>query len=124
MSKTIKYRLTCSGSTFQWKETLKARRWSYDPASKTWYVMLVEAHAERVRAGDADFLKGLGGQLKGCRLCLDGIEVWRSKTYENAAVPSKADRHPDQDGFGWNCDAAGNRVASVAIAGSSPDDRV
>jgi hypothetical protein len=89
-------------------------------------MMLVEAHAQQIREGDAAFLRGLGGQLKGCRLCLDGIEVWRSKTYVDQTVgtTSTVRRMPDPDGFGWNCDANGNRVASQGIVGSAPDDMI
>lgn len=126
MTKTATYRLTCSGNTRQWKESLKSRKWTYDPASQTWYKMLVEVHADRVRNRDAEFIRGLGGQLKGCRLCLEGIEVWRSKTYVEAAVTPRvaSGRHADADGFGWNCDAAGNRVSTTHIRGSAPDDMI
>ena len=120
------YCLSCSGNTRQWKESLKARNWKYDPSSQTWYLRLVKAHADRIRSKDEAFLKGLGGNLKGCRLCLEGIEVWRSKTYvaANAQPARNATRQPDPDGFGWNCDAHGNPVSSRVIPGSAPDDMI
>lgn len=118
------YKLTCSGNTRAVKETLKARKWTYDPASQTWYMRLVAAHADRVRNGDAEFLKGLGGQLKGCRLCLEGVEVWRSKTYAEAGqAASKSDDYGYQRDE-YNRDATGNAVFSRAIPGSDPNDRV
>lgn len=119
------YCLVCSGNTRANKELLKARRWTYDPASQTWHKRLVAAHAQRVRARDAEFLKGLG-QFKGCRLTLEGIEIWRSKTYVDATAAPRvnSNRHADPDGFGWNCDAYGNPVASKRIPGSAPDDMI
>ena len=119
------YLLVCSGNTRANKELLKARGWKYDPKSRTWDKRLVAAHAQRVRARDAEFLKGLG-QFKGCLLTLQGIEIWRSKTYvEPTAAPRvSSSRYADQDGFGWNCDAAGNPVSSKRIPGSAPDDMI
>ena len=118
------YKLTCSGNTRDVKETLKARKWTYDPASQTWYMRLVAAHADRVRNGDAEFLKGLGGQLKGCRLCLEGAEVWRSKTFAAPAVTAgKADQYGYQRDAD-NRDANGNAVFSRPIPGSDPNDRI
>ena len=114
------HRLTCDGNTRQWRKILADRRWTWDAARQVWYVGLVDAHAERIVAGDAEFLKGLGGQLKGCRLCLDGREVWRSKTY--GETQTAASRDPD--GYGWNCDAAGNAVAGGRIPGSDPVDQI
>lgn len=123
MNKTPTYCLTCSGNTRANKEFLKARKWTYDPAARVWFKQLVAEHAARVRARDAEFLKSLG-QFKGCRLCLQGIEVWRSKTYVEATAAPRANgnRRADPDGFGWNCDAFGNPVASKRIPGSAPDD--
>jgi hypothetical protein len=121
---TATYKLTCSGNTRPVKDTLKARKWTYDPASQTWYLRLVAAHADRVRAGDSEFLKGLGGNLKGCRLCLEGGEVWRSKTFVSPAVGSgKADQYGYQRDA-YNRDANGNAVFSAAIPGSDPNDRI
>ena len=126
MAKTIAtHKLTCDGDTRPWKESLKARGWKWDPAAGHWYMMLVDPHAQMIVDGQDDFFRGLGGHKKGCRLTLDGIVRWTSKTYGAAASePAKDSRQPDADGFGWNCDAAGNLVSTRRIPGSAPDDMI
>ena len=81
---------------------------------------LVDAHAQRIVDGDEYFFRGLGGHKKGCRLTLDGIVRWTSKTYESPQLPEASDgqRTPDADGFGWDCDQHGNLVATQRIPGS------
>ena len=125
MTATRTYRLTCRGNTQPAKESLKARGWKWNPTAKHWYLILVAAHAQRIIDGDDEFFRGLGGHKKGCQLCLDGNVVWTSKTFGESAAPQTTSRTvPDQDGYGWNVDAAGNPVRTQAIPGSSPDDRV
>lgn len=119
------HRLVCEGDTRPAKESLKARGWKWDQAAGHWWMGLVDAHAARVPSDEA-FFRGLGGHKKGCRLVLDGVEVWRSKTYgQTQAQPTTPPaRMPDADGMGWNCDAAGNYAAGARIPGSDPNDRI
>jgi hypothetical protein len=126
MSRTIaNHRLTCDGNTKPCKESLKDRGWKWDAAAGHWYMMLVDAHARLIIDGDDEFFRGLGGHKKGCRLTLDGVVRWTSKTYGAPAGEGAKDvRLPDPDGFGWNCDQAGNLVSTRRIPGSAPDDMI
>lgn len=113
---TKRFMLVIRGNTKPIKEELKRKGWRWNAQAKNWMRWVDEAHAERIRNGDDEFLRGLGGRKKGCCTTLQGIEVFRSKTF--------GESQPDQDGFGWNSDQFGNPVASKKIPGSCPDDRI
>lgn len=122
MTATRHYRLTCRGNTRPVREALKARGWKWDPATQSWYMMLVEAHARRIWDGDEVFRRGLGGQKKGCQLVLDGQIVWTSQTYQ--ATPASGGSGGSTGRDLYNCDARGNWAAGAQIPGSCPDDRI
>lgn len=122
---TTTYLLVIRGDTRPAKEVLKKAGWTWNPQAQHWFMRLVPAHAERVSAGDTEFMyKSLYINRKGCQVTLDGVVVWTSKTF--AAAPGQPAKlaNADQDGFGWNADAAGNNAAGQVIPGSSPDDRI
>ena len=117
------HHLACDGDTYPVRGTLKDRGWKYDGQRRRWYKTLTEGEASQVRTRDAAVLRS-HGMLRGCRLLLDGIEVWRSKSYVAPAVHRGTASSRDPDGLGWNVDAAGNHVASRPIPGSDPNDRI
>ena len=118
------HRLSCIGDTRPAKDSLKARGWRWDATAKNWHKLLSDAEASRIIAGDDAFFRGLGGHKKGCQLLLDGIVRWTSKTFVGYAAPQPAGTRADQDGCGWNTDAAGNPVAAQKIPGSAPGDMI
>lgn len=122
---TATHELTIRGETRPAKEALKAAGWKWEPARQLWSMMLVDAHAARIVAGDAEFRRGLKADRKGCQVHLDGEVVWTSKTFGTPPPAAPAtDAGPDQDGFGWNTDGHGNAVRSRQIPGSAPNDRI
>jgi len=118
------YRLTCQGNTRDVKDTLKARHWKYDASAQNWHKQITAADRAKIIGGDKEFLKTFGGCLKGCRLVIESTIVWASATYAERPQAAANGKAPDQDGMGWNCDAAGNRVATQRIPGSAPDDMI
>lgn len=111
--------LVIRGDTKPAKEVLKKAGWTWNPDAQHWFMRLVPAHAERVRANDTEFMfDSLRLNRKGCQVTLDGIVVWTSKTF-GSPTPDAPIRG-DLD----NCDAHGNPVKSERIPGSAPDDRI
>jgi hypothetical protein len=116
------HELVVSGDTRPARVVLRARGWIYDSASCSWIMRLVADHADRVLAGDREFLRGLGGCKPGCVITLDGREVWRSRSYGVAIAAPQRGVGPDPEG--WGLDSRGYRVETRPIPGSSPDDRI
>jgi hypothetical protein len=111
--------LVIRGDTRPSKEVLKKAGWTWSPEGGHWYMRLVPAHAERVRANDTSFMyESLKLNRKGCQVTLDGSVVWTSKSFGGAKAEAPIPGDID------NCDAHGNRVASSRIPGSAPDDRI
>ena len=80
-------RLVIRGETKAIKDALRARGWRYDPATRTWSMDLVAAHADRVRNGGEDrieFIRGLNGFKKGVQVTLDGEPVFTDGGYAAA----------------------------------------
>lgn len=118
------HKLTMTGDTKPSRDALKARGWKWNPEKGHWWMSLVDAHAERILAGDDEFLRGLNGTRKGCQVRLDGVVVWTSKTYAQPVATQPRSQYADQDGYGWNCDQFGNAVAAKRIPGSAADDMI
>jgi len=79
--------------------------------------LVTDAAAEQLAVRpNIEVVKSISGNKQGCQLMVGGIVRWTSKTF--------APRQPDPDGHGWNCDQFGNPVASKAIPGSDPADRI
>lgn len=119
-------RAILSGATREIKEALKADGWTWD--GKCWSKIITDAQADACRKAvgheaQRDAARAVKANKRGCCLTIDGIARYTSPTY---VLPSTINqgRPTDQDGFGWNSDAAGNRVDSRRIPGSSPDDRI
>lgn len=120
------YYLCCTGNTYAHRATLAAARfWKWSAKRQAWIIELNEHERGRIIGGDTEFLKGLGGCLKGCRLTIGDAEVWRSKSYGVTAAPSVkvAPVRGEADPEGWNRDGRGYYVGpGKQIPGSAPGD--
>ena len=121
--------LVIRGETKPAKEVLKKAGWTWNPGAQHWFMRIVPAHADRVRANDTEFMFGsLRMNRKGCQVTLDGSVVWTSKTFGSKTFGSKTFGSETTDapipGDLDNCDAYGNPVMSKRIPGSAPDDRI
>lgn len=107
-------KLVMDGNTYQWRKQIgESRWWKYDAAKKHWYMMFEDCYLERVLAGDKAFLDGWKACKKGCRLTVNGVVVWQSKTYGEAR-PVATVSYAGED----HCDALGNAVSAKRIPGS------
>ena len=122
--KTKMYKLTIRGNTRPCREDLKSHGWRWDPTASHWWMILVEAHAARIIAGDTDheFLRGLKGCKKGCQVCLDGIPRWTSRTFGAApTTTTTTTTTPTTAGSDdiYDHDMFGNPVRARRIPGST-----
>lgn len=115
-------KLVIKGKTFECKNALKSAGFHYVSHAKNWAKEVSTELAQQIKTDAISTLKSMGILKKGCQAILDNQIVWTSKDY--AETPQRGNMYRDQDGLGWNNDAAGNHVASKVIPGSSPDDRI
>lgn len=113
MNKT--YTAVLTGDTYPIRDILRKQDWRWNAALKVWTKQIGGQTEARISAGDGAAIQEIKGNKKGCRLTVNGIVRWTSKTFA---------AHPDQDGLGWNVDERGNPVAGRQIPGSAPDDLI
>jgi hypothetical protein len=120
----MSHELRVTGRTREIKETLKARGYRWEPASKSWARRITEAEADAIRNTETrdDALRVLRARFKGCVVYLCYAGTTGDVVYRSPSALATAGRTvvPGTD----YCDAAGNYIGGTAVSGSAPEDMV